>query len=120
MEGNTGSEGEADERCSRLAFVCAGFQEDRRICWYHSFPSGHPDDDATFSLLPPREEQPSLNELELVLEQEEVVGGCDGDDVLVRVPGGVQDLLVEVKAVNVDLVLLPLATRANLKENEIF
>ena len=51
---------------------------------------------------------------ELVLQQEEVVGGRDGDDVLVGVPGGVQDLLVEVQAVHVDLVLLPFAPGAHL------
>ena len=51
---------------------------------------------------------------ELVLQQEEVVGGGHGDDVLVRVPGRVEDLLVEVQAVHVDLVLLPFAPGAHL------
>lgn len=52
---------------------------------------------------------------ELVLEEEEVVGGGDGDDVLVRVPRRVEDLLVEVQAVHVDLVLLPLSAGAHLQ-----
>ena len=38
--------------------------------------------------------------LVILLEEEEVVGGGHGDDVLLRVPGSVQDLLVEVQAVN--------------------
>lgn len=47
------------------------------------------------------------------LEDVEVVGGCHGNDIFLRVPGGVQDLLVEVQAVHADLVLLPLAAGAN-------
>lgn len=43
--------------------------------------------------------------LELVLENEEVVGGGHGDDALVGVPRRVQDFLVEVQAVHADLVL---------------
>lgn len=43
--------------------------------------------------------------LELVLEDEEVVGGGYGDDALVRVPRRVQYLLVEVEAVDADFVL---------------
>lgn len=38
--------------------------------------------------------------LVVLLEQEEVVGGGHGDDVLLRMPRGVQDLLVEVQAIN--------------------
>lgn len=38
--------------------------------------------------------------LVVLLEEEEVVGGGHGDDVLLRMPGSVQDLLVEVQAVN--------------------
>lgn len=53
--------------------------------------------------------------LELVLQQEEVVGGGDRDDVLCRVPGSVEDLLVEVKTVDIDLVLLALTAGAYLK-----
>lgn len=56
----------------------------------------------------------ALNISKLVLEYEQVVGGGDGDDVLRRVPGGVQDLLVKVEAVNAHLILFSLATRANL------
>lgn len=43
--------------------------------------------------------------LELVLQYEQVVGGGDGDDALVRVPRRVQDLFVEIEAVDADLVL---------------
>ena len=43
--------------------------------------------------------------LELVLKEEQVVGGGDCNDVLGRMPGSVQDLLVEVQTVDVDLVL---------------
>lgn len=48
------------------------------------------------------------------LEDVEVVGGCHGDDIFLRVPGGVQDLLVEVQAVHADFVFLPFATGADL------
>lgn len=47
--------------------------------------------------------------VELVLEDVQVVGGGDGDDVLVGVPRRVQDLLGEVQAVHADVVLAPLA-----------
>ena len=57
-----------------------------------------------------------LNISELVLQQEEVVGGGDGDDVFVRVPRRVQDLLVEVEAVDEDLVALALPGRRYLEE----
>lgn len=46
--------------------------------------------------------------VEFVLEDVQVVGGGDGDDVLGGVPGGVQDLLGEVQAVHADVVLPPL------------
>lgn len=49
--------------------------------------------------------------VELVLEDVQVVGGGDGDDVLVGVPRRVQDLLGEVQAVHADVVLAPLAAR---------
>ena len=53
---------------------------------------------------------PSLMQLrvEFVLEDVQVVGGGDGDDVLVGVPGRVEDLLGEVQAVHADVVLPPL------------
>ena len=38
--------------------------------------------------------------LVILLEQKEVVGSCDSDDVLLGVPGSVQNLLVEVQTVN--------------------
>ena len=56
----------------------------------------------------------ALNGSKLVLEYEQIVGGGDGDDVLRWMPGGVQDLLVEVEAVHAHLVLFPLAAGANL------
>lgn len=43
--------------------------------------------------------------VEFVLEDVQVVGGGDGDDVLSRVPGCVEDLLGEVQAVHADVVL---------------
>lgn len=49
----------------------------------------------------------------LVLEDVQVVGGRDGDDVLGRVPGRVQDLLGEVQAVHADVVPSPLAAHAH-------
>lgn len=49
----------------------------------------------------------------LVLEDVQVVGGRDGDDVLGRVPGRVQDLLGEVQAVHADVVASPLAAHAH-------
>lgn len=47
------------------------------------------------------------------LEDVEVVGGCHSDDIFLRVPGGVQDLLIEVQAVHTDLILLPFAACTN-------
>jgi len=38
--------------------------------------------------------------LVVLLEEEEVVGGGHSEDVLLRMPRGVQDLLVEVQAIN--------------------
>jgi len=52
--------------------------------------------------------------VDLVLEDVEVVGGRHGDDVLVRVPRGVKDLLAEVQAVHADLVLAALPTDTHL------
>lgn len=49
----------------------------------------------------------------LVLEDVQVVGGRDGDDVLGWVPGRVQDLLGEVQAVHADVVPSPLAAHAH-------
>lgn len=56
--------------------------------------------------------------VDLVLKDVEVVGGGNGDDVLGRVPGGVQDLLVEVQAVHADLVLAALAANAHFARLE--
>ena len=49
-----------------------------------------------------------------VLEYVEVVGGCHSDDIVLRVPGSVEDFLVEVQAVYTDLVLLPLPAGTHL------
>lgn len=46
--------------------------------------------------------------VEFVLEDVQVVGGGDGDDVLGGVPGRVEDLLGEVQAVHADVVLAAL------------
>lgn len=48
--------------------------------------------------------------VDTILEDVQVVGGCDGDDVLVRVPGCVEDLLGEVQAVHADVVLPALSS----------
>ncbi len=54
---------------------------------------------------------------ELILQQEQVVCCGDCDDVFMRVPSRVEDLLVEVQAVDVDLVLLALPPSAHLEKN---
>lgn len=48
--------------------------------------------------------------VEFVLEDVQVVGGGDGDDVLIRMPGCVEDLLGEVQAVHTDVVLPALSS----------
>lgn len=48
--------------------------------------------------------------VEFVLEDVQIVGGGDGDDVLVWVPRRVEDLLGEVQAVHADVVLPALST----------
>ena len=53
--------------------------------------------------------------LVILLKQKEIVGSCHRDDVLLRMPGRVEDLLVEVQTVHGDLVLLPLAPGAHLQ-----
>lgn len=52
--------------------------------------------------------------VDFVLEYIQVVGSGHGNDILLGVPCGVQDLLVEIQAVHTDLVLLPLAAGAHL------
>lgn len=52
--------------------------------------------------------------LTILLEQKEIIGCGHRDDVLLRMPGGVEDLLVEVKTINRDFVFLSLATRTHL------
>ena len=56
----------------------------------------------------------------VLLEQEQVVGGGHRDDVLLGVPGRVQDLLVEVEAVDEDLVALALPRRRDLGRKKKF
>lgn len=51
--------------------------------------------------------------IDLILEDVQVVGGSDGNDVLGWVPGRVQDLLGEVQAVHTDVVTPPLATHTH-------
>lgn len=43
-----------------------------------------------------------------VLKDEQVVAGCDGDDVVGWMPCCVQDLLPEVQAVHTDIIVPPL------------
>lgn len=57
---------------------------------------------------------PRHNLVHFILEYVEVVGGCHSDDVVLRVPGCVQDLLVEVQTVHADLVLLAFPARTHL------
>lgn len=56
----------------------------------------------------------SLFLINFVLEYIQVVGGGHSYDVLFWVPGGVQDLLVEVQAVHADFIFLPFAAGADL------
>lgn len=48
--------------------------------------------------------------VELVLEDVQIVGGGDGDDVLSRMPRCVEDLLGEVQAVHADVVFPALSS----------
>lgn len=51
--------------------------------------------------------------LKFILEYEQVVGGRHRDYILLRMPGRVQDLLIEIEAIDADLVLFPFAAGAN-------
>jgi len=64
---------------------------------------------------PPRQISGKLTAalVHFVLEYVEVVGRRHGDDVVLGVPGGVEDLLVEVQTVHADFVLLALAARTH-------
>lgn len=55
--------------------------------------------------------------VDLVLKDVEVVGGCYSDDILLRVPCGVKDLLAEVQAVHTDLVLTALPAYTHLEND---
>lgn len=65
--------------------------------------------------VPPRQISGKLTAalVHFVLEYVEVVGRRHGDDVVLGVPGGVEDLLVEVQTVHADFVLLALAARTH-------
>jgi len=56
--------------------------------------------------------------LVLLLEEEQVVGGGHGDHVLLWVPGSVEDLFVEVQAVDADLVFLAFTPGTHLSRFE--
>lgn len=49
--------------------------------------------------------------VEFVLEDVEIVSGSDGNDVLVRVPSRMEDLLGEVQAVHTDIILPAFSSR---------
>ena len=57
-----------------------------------------------------------LNEswLELVLQEEKIVRGGNCDDIFCRMPCGMEDLFVEIQAVNENLILFTFTTRAHL------
>ena len=56
----------------------------------------------------------ALSLIHFALEYVEVVGRCHSNDVILGMPGSVEDLLVEVQTVHADLILLTFATRAHL------
>jgi len=56
--------------------------------------------------------------LVILLEEEEIVCGRHGDNILLWMPGSVEDLLVEIETVHRDLVLFPLPTRTYLSRFE--
>ena len=61
--------------------------------------------------------------LELVLQEKKIVRCCNCDNVFRWVPCGVQDLFVEIQAVDEDLVLFAFTACANLKtknKNELY
>lgn len=56
--------------------------------------------------------------VDFVLKDVEVVGGRYSDDVLMRVPCCVKDLLTEVQAVYTDLILTPFPTYTHLQNRK--
>lgn len=50
--------------------------------------------------------------VQFILEYVQIVGGGHGDDVVQRMPGSVEDLLVKVQTVYTDLILFALPTCA--------
>lgn len=74
--------------------------------------------DRWFATTPTGESQTGLSSsprllFHMLLVNVEVVGGCHGDDVVQRVPGGVEDLPIKVQTVHADLILLPFPTCAH-------
>jgi hypothetical protein len=53
--------------------------------------------------------------LELVLEEEQIVCSCHCNDILCGVPRCMQNLFIEVKAVDTDFILLAFASCTNLQ-----
>lgn len=54
--------------------------------------------------------------VDLVLEDVQIVCGCDSDNVLLGVPRRVKDLLAEVQAIDADLVLTTLPAYTHLED----
>merc|ERR1712226_855575 len=54
----------------------------------------------------------------VLLEEKEIVCGSNSNDVLLWMPCSVENLLVEIKAINGDFVLFPLSTGAHLSRFE--
>lgn len=55
--------------------------------------------------------------VDLVLEDVQIVCGCDSDNVLLGVPCSVKDLLAEVQAIHADLILTTLPADTHLEED---
>lgn len=52
--------------------------------------------------------------VDLILEYVKVIGGCHSDDVLGRMPGGVENFLAEVQAVHTDFIFAALSAHTHL------
>lgn len=52
--------------------------------------------------------------VDLILEYVKVIGGCHSDDVLIRMPGGVENFLAEVQAVHTDFIFAALSAHTHL------
>ena len=51
---------------------------------------------------------------EFLVVQVEIIGGGDGEDVVLGMPGGMEDFFVKVEAIDGNLVLFPLVRHADL------